>query len=56
MDGRVSFAKASELQGLLNFETGYYAGKSIKHMVSAFASFARKDDFMVSCCVSIQNS
>ena len=46
---RVSFAKASELQGLLNFETGYYAGKSIKHMVSAFASFARKDDFMVPC-------
>eukprot|EP00435_Cladocopium_sp_Y103_P033666 s1851_g8.t1 len=39
-DGEISQAKASELQGLLTFAVGYYSGKSLKHLVSAFMPFA----------------
>ena len=34
--GFITFAQASELQGLLNFAVGYFSGKSLKHLVSAF--------------------
>ena len=41
-DGEISAAKASELQGLLNFAVGYYSGKSLKHLVSAFMPYAER--------------
>eukprot|EP00435_Cladocopium_sp_Y103_P027136 s1919_g6.t1 len=41
-DGTVSVTRASEIQGLLNFAVGYYTGKSLKHLVSAFMPFADK--------------
>ena len=34
--GFITYAQASELQGLLNFAVGYFSGKSLKHLVSAF--------------------
>ena len=34
--GFITYAQASELQGLLNFAVGYFAGRSLKHLVSAF--------------------
>ena len=34
--GFITYAQASELQGLLNFAVGYFSGKSLKHVVSAF--------------------
>ena len=33
--GFITYAQASELQGLLNFAVGYFSGKSLKHLVSA---------------------
>eukprot|EP00435_Cladocopium_sp_Y103_P058121 s209_g20.t1 len=39
-DGAISTTRASEIQGLLNFAVGYYTGKSLKHLVSAFMPFA----------------
>ena len=42
MEGEISAAKASELQGLLNFAVGYYSGKSLKHLVSAFMPYAER--------------
>ena len=34
--GFISYAQACELQGLLNFAVGYFSGRSLKHLVSAF--------------------
>ena len=34
--GGISYAQACELQGLLNFAVGYFSGRSLKHLVSAF--------------------
>ena len=34
--GGINYAQASELQGLLNFAVGYFSGRSLKHLVSAF--------------------
>ena len=39
-DGCITPAKASELQGLLNFAVSFYLGRSLKHVVSAFLPFA----------------
>ena len=39
-DGCITPAKASELQGLLNFAVSFYPGRSLKHVVSAFLPFA----------------
>eukprot|EP00435_Cladocopium_sp_Y103_P057714 s379_g20.t1 len=39
-EGAISISRASEIQGLLNFAVGYYTGKSLKHLVSAFMPFA----------------
>ena len=41
-DKNISAAKASELQGLLNFAVSFYLGRSMKHLVSAFMPFADK--------------
>ena len=41
-DKNISAAKASELQGLLNFAVRFYLGRSMKHLVSAFGPFADK--------------
>ena len=41
-DGEISAAKASEVQGLLNFAVGFFSGKSLKHLVSTFAPFAEQ--------------
>ena len=35
----LSAAKASELQGLLNFAVSFYMGRGLKHLVSAFLPF-----------------
>lgn len=37
--GAINYAEASELQGLLNFAVGFFSGKSLKHLVSAFNPF-----------------
>ena len=34
--GFINYAQACELQGLLNFAVGYFSGRSLKHLVSAF--------------------
>lgn len=34
--GFVTYAQASELQGLVNFAVGYLSGRALKHLVSAF--------------------
>ncbi|CAL1163338.1 unnamed protein product [Cladocopium goreaui] len=39
-EGCITPAKASELQGLLNFAVSFYLGRSLKHVVSAFMPFA----------------
>ena len=39
-DGAVSLARASEVQGLLNFAVSFYMGKTLEHLVSAFYPFA----------------
>ena len=39
-DETITSARASELQGLLNFAVSFYMGRSLKHLVSAFAPFA----------------
>ena len=36
----ITAAKASEIQGLLNFAVGFFTGKSLKHLVAAFMPFA----------------
>ena len=41
-DKSIAAAKASELQGLLNFAVSFYLGRSMKHLVSAFMPFADK--------------
>lgn len=38
--GHITASKASELQGLLNFAVGFYNGRSLKHLVSAFLPFS----------------
>ena len=38
--GTINPAKASEIQGLLNFAVSFYMGRGLKHLVSAFAPFA----------------
>ena len=38
--GSLSMAKASEIQGLLNFAVGYFSGRALKHLISAFLPFA----------------
>ena len=46
VNGRMDSAKASELQGLLNFEyIGYYAGELMKQRVLTFSSFATEPGF-----------
>ena len=35
----LSAAKASELQGLLNFVVSFYMGRGLKHLVSTFMPF-----------------
>ena len=37
--GAITAAKASEIQGLLNFAVSFYMGKGLKHLVSAFMQF-----------------
>ena len=39
-DRSLSAAKASELQGLLNFAVSFYMGRGLKHLISAFMPFA----------------
>ena len=39
-EGSLSMAKASEIQGLLNFAVGYFSGRALKHLISAFLPFA----------------
>ena len=39
-EGTISPARASEIQGLLNFAVSFYLGKSLKHLISAFGQFA----------------
>ncbi|CAL1161019.1 unnamed protein product [Cladocopium goreaui] len=41
-DKCISAAKASELQGLINFAVSFYLGRSMRHLVSAFMPFADK--------------
>ena len=41
-EGCITPAKASELQGLLNFAVSFYLGRSLKHVVSAFMPFAER--------------
>ena len=48
-EGEISSSKASELQGLLNFAVGFFAGKSLKHLVSAFSPFADQQNQAKSC-------
>ena len=38
--GRISYAEASEVQGLLNFASGYFVTRSLRHLVSAFYPLA----------------
>ena len=38
--GRISQAEASEVQGLLNFASGYFVTRSLRHLVSAFYPLA----------------
>ena len=38
--GRISCAEASEVQGLLNFASGYFLTRSLRHLVSAFLPLA----------------
>ena len=54
-DRALSAAKASEIQGLLNFAVSFYMGRGLKHLVSAFMPFAeghhtRNQDEPVSLC------
>ena len=54
-DRALSAAKASEIQGLLNFAVSFYMGRGLKHLVSAFMPFAeghhtRNQDELVSLC------
>ena len=37
--GTITVARASEIQGLLNFAVSFYMGKGLKHLVSAFMQF-----------------
>lgn len=39
-DGEITAAKASEIQGLLNFAVGFFTGKALKHLVAAFMPYA----------------
>lgn len=39
-DGFVTSARASEIQGLLNFAVSFYMGRSLKHLISSFHPFA----------------
>ena len=38
--GSITTAKASEMQGLLNFAVSFYMGRGLKHLISAFTQFA----------------
>ena len=54
-DRALSAAKASELQGLLNFAVSFYMGRGLKHLVSAFMPFAegqrtQRPDELVNLC------
>ena len=41
-EGNINAARASELQGLLNFAVSFYLGRSMKHLVSAFMPLVDK--------------
>ena len=51
-DKSISAAKASELQGLLNFAVSFYLGRSMRHLVSAFMPFA--DNFAAQTLVNLR--
>ena len=51
----ITAARASEIQGLLNFAVSFYMGRGLKHLVSAFMPYAegqqcKAPDELVNLC------